>query len=490
MISVREVDPSDDATFRSWYDAFRTAAADGRPAALVANWDALSSSLRNPGPAKRRIPVGAFDGDRLVGAMLFEYPLIGDPDTVDVEIDVPPAERRRGAGTMLWRWATARAAELGRTIFQAELGVPATDGTWPGSAFANALGFTIGNIEDHFVVQLPYDADRFAQLEKDAGELNGYRLTSWAGPCPEEHLQAYADLKTAMDVDVPSGEMTRNPEPWTVERLRPNEERLAKNYLALVTMVHTDDGAPAGYTLIYLMPGDPDNAMQDDTLVLRDHRGHNLGTHLKLANLAQLAEHRTTQTLLHTWTAQSNAPMQKVNARFGFTFAEELHELERQAPNLRPAARAVVLDRDDRILLLRFAFDDRPDVWAAPGGGVEPGESLLEALTRELVEEIGLTPPADPPHLWHQEVVAEGHAAGYDGVINDYFLVRVDTHTPAGTMSADELLAENVHEHRWWTQQELTSYDGPDVFSPRALPAYLADLLTSGPPTSPHLIGL
>ncbi|GAA1509361.1 GNAT family N-acetyltransferase [Kribbella lupini] len=332
MISVREVDPFDEPTFGSWYDAFHAAAVDQRPAAVVANREALTFSLQNPGPAKRRIPVGAFDGDRLVGAMLFEYPLIGDPDTVEVEIDVPPAERRRGAGTMLWRWATARAAELGRTIFQAELGVPATSDPWPGSAFAAGLGFTIGNIEDHFVVPLPYDADRLAQLTKDAGDLTGYRLTSWAGPCPEEHLQAYADLRTAMDLDVPSGEMTRHPEPWTVERLRPNEERMAKNYLALVTMAHTTDGTPAGYTLIYLMPGDPDNALQDDTLVLRDHRGHNLGTHLKLANLTQLADHRTTQTLLHTWTAQSNTPMQKVNTRFGFTFAEELHELERHAP--------------------------------------------------------------------------------------------------------------------------------------------------------------
>jgi hypothetical protein len=31
---------------------------------------------------------------------------------------------------------------------------------------------------------------------------------------------------------------------------------------------------------------------------------------------------------LHTWTAESNAPMQTVNARFGFRPVEKLHEME------------------------------------------------------------------------------------------------------------------------------------------------------------------
>ncbi|MDX6260119.1 MAG: hypothetical protein QOH84_1807, partial [Kribbellaceae bacterium] len=84
----------------------------------------------------------------------------------------------------------------------------------------------------------------------------------------------------------------------------------------------------------------------------RDDRGHNLGAHLKAANLNQLTNHRTTQKWLHTWTAETNGPMQRINARFGFVAREKNveYELELPTPTLRPTTRAVVLDPEDRIL--------------------------------------------------------------------------------------------------------------------------------------------
>ena len=88
--------------------------------------------------------------------------------------------------------------------------------------------------------------------------------------------------------------------------------------------------------------------------------------------------------------------------------------------NLRPSARAIILDESDRILLCRFEFsrDGRMIVvWAAPGGGVESAETLQAALRRELLEEVGLELIGDWPHVWHQEVVRPGHADGFDGVI-------------------------------------------------------------------------
>jgi 8-oxo-dGTP diphosphatase len=115
---------------------------------------------------------------------------------------------------------------------------------------------------------------------------------------------------------------------------------------------------------------------------------------------------------------------------------------------LRRSVRAIILTELNAVLLCRHAIPDPPGrvVWAAPGGGIESGETPHAALRRELQEEVGLDLGSDPPHVWHQEVVVAGHLPGYDGVINDYFLVRTTTFVPAGTMSDDELAAENISE--------------------------------------------
>ena len=55
------------------------------------------------------------------------------------------------------------------------------------------------------------------------------------------------------------------------------------------------------------------------------------------------------------------------------------------------------LVEDGRVLLVHRSPSRRwyPDVWDLPGGHVEPGESGLEALTRELDEELGVQVRAD-----------------------------------------------------------------------------------------------
>ena len=55
-------------------------------------------------------------------------------------------------------------------------------------------------------------------------------------------------------------------------------------------------------------------------------------------------------------------------------------------PRIRVSA---ILRWRDRILLLRHEKGDK-EYWLLPGGGVNAGESLLEALRRELAEEIGV----------------------------------------------------------------------------------------------------
>jgi GNAT superfamily N-acetyltransferase len=190
-----------------------------------------------------------------------------------------------------------------------------------------ARGFVDQHVEDRWVLDLPWHGS----AERSAAPV-GYRIRSWAGACPDDLVQAYAGLRSAMARDVPTGGLTYEPPSWDVARVRGNEERTADRYLAVVSLARARDGSPAGYTLVYLDRGDPDHVRQDDTLVLTGHRGRGVGTALKTANLREPDEHRDSRRLLHTWTARSNTAMRAVNTRLGFRAVESVHEYERTDP--------------------------------------------------------------------------------------------------------------------------------------------------------------
>jgi 8-oxo-dGTP diphosphatase len=149
---------------------------------------------------------------------------------------------------------------------------------------------------------------------------------------------------------------------------------------------------------------------------------------------------------------------------------------------IRPAARAVVIDPDERILLARFEFPART-VWTAPGGGIEPGESPEDAIRRELAEEVGLISFELGPLVWTRLHIIPFIGGNWDGQREQYHLVRTESFEPQPQLSWEQLNAEYVFELRWWTVAELDQ--ATQFFAPQRLPELVRALLRDGPPPEP-----
>lgn len=162
----------------------------------------------------------------------------------------------------------------------------------------------------------------------------------------------------------------------------------------------------------------------------------------------------------------------------------------------RQSCRAVLVDPEERVLLAQHTIPEG-EVWVAPGGGVEGEESHDEALARELHEETGLvlTDAHDPRLLWLQSFAfPDLREHGWDGVTNHFYLVRTTPFELASGVASDDPghpSQEGILAMRWWSLDEIDEAHARGVlFSPRALPALLRDVLRDGPPVEPLVLGL
>ena len=330
MPHITEIDPQDEATLRAFWEAEQDAIRADRAHPVIRTWDALRATVQHPSPYHGRSLLAAVVDGTVVGGADLGMPLQDNPHLGEIEVNVRPEWRRRGIGTALHAAAADRFRAAGRTTVLGEAYEPVDGEPTAAVPFAESLGYTSEHAEDHLVLPLPVPLEQLARLRESLPDLDGYQLVTWGDRCPDEHVAAYCAMRTQMEADVPIGELDLELVVFDEDRVRTSESRLARSHHQLhVAARRVVDGVFGGFSMA-LLPHAEDQALQYDTLVMPEHRGHRLGLLMKLANLDRVHADHPDRTVFHTWTARDNTAMQATNKRFGYTLIERMHDMQRK----------------------------------------------------------------------------------------------------------------------------------------------------------------
>jgi GNAT superfamily N-acetyltransferase len=321
-LSLAPVEPSDEAAIRQWYELRCAVVRADWPTDPPPCWIYQLSSFRHPWPGEvETVWVARVDGS-VVGGCLLNLPTLDNLSNAAGHILVVPEHRRRGIGRALLAHLRDEATRRGRIRLIAEADQPldpaAPD---PAGRFAAASGavpalvgtrrrLDIGSIDPAVLIRLEVQA---------RAKSRGYSLVQWVGRTPRRWLGDIAYLTGRMITDAPMDDLRWDAEVYDAVRLRERDASCLACGLHMATTAAVDArGRLVAFTQIVGYATSHCYAKQWDTIVAPEHRGHRLGTLIKVANLHRACTQYPELRVIDTGNADSNPYMIGINEAMGF----------------------------------------------------------------------------------------------------------------------------------------------------------------------------
>jgi GNAT superfamily N-acetyltransferase len=249
-------------------------------------------------------------------------------DTAGVWLSVHPDHQRQGIGSLLLAHCERSLRGDGCTRIHEHSGAPVEQGD-AATGFALARGYRQTLLDLRQDLALPVDDVALTALDPGPDDA-AYVIETSVDGLPEEWLEDRALLARRMSTDAPSGDIDLDEEDWDAERVRQQWNTPSPIWALESVARHVPSGRLVAFTDLLVRPGQPDLAIQSDTLVLREHRGHALGLAVKLANLRALQRERPDVRTVRTWNADTNTHMVAINKRIGFVVTGWTREWAKQ----------------------------------------------------------------------------------------------------------------------------------------------------------------
>lgn len=275
-------------------------------------------------------------GEETVGRTVVDIPHEEGSRVAIASIEIHPRVWGRGIGTAILPHVEAFARLHDRTVIQNWTEQQASDGprlearTGFGSVpddhvarFLIRQGFSLEQVYRVSRLEVnPETVRRAEELRQEARAFSqGYRVVRWILPTPPEHVEGYAWLKSRMSTDAPSADLETDEEVWDAQRLIASEKRVEE--MGLTTQVtvaqHIGTGELTAFTELSIGPDPAATTHQQDTLVLKEHRGHRLGQLVKCDALLSWTGVAPESRDVITYNAEENRPMLSINEAMGFT---------------------------------------------------------------------------------------------------------------------------------------------------------------------------